>query len=408
MKQIFCPLWGFIELTPLLSKILDTEEVQRLRDIKQLGATYFVFPSATHTRLEHSLGVCHLARLLGESLQKNHPEHQITSRDIELWQVAGLIHDIGHGPFSHLYDHYMRLAGEPEHEERGLSLFDTLCKREKIPITAEEINDIHRMVDPKGADIHHWKYQLIANKVSQIDVDKIDYIQRDSFHVGIPHAGEFSRLLTGARICQTEAGTQELAWNEKLQFDVFSLFAARYRLHKQVYTHHTVKAFEYIIIEIMKEMRSTHPEISLANISDAVILCGCYINPTKNGKALMKRKHPKCVGEYVISEEKCAEIAGLDTIPAPKIRLVVDFIIEEIKIGFVSGNGGNPLKKVYYYSEKDKSTPSLQGFNINIKQTSFIIPEKFQERIIRMYTLQPEITEEAKAYWQQLISTFKK
>ena len=74
MKQIFCPLWGFIELTPLLSKILDTAEMQRLKDVKQLGATYFVFPSATHTRLEHSLGVCHLARLLGESLQKNHPK----------------------------------------------------------------------------------------------------------------------------------------------------------------------------------------------------------------------------------------------------------------------------------------------------------------------------------------------
>lgn len=133
MKQIFCPLWGFIELTPLLSNILDTAEMQRLRDIKQLGATYFVYPSATHTRLEHSLGVCHLARLLGESLQKNQPELKITQRDIEIWQVAGLIHDIGHGPFSHLYDNYVKLVDEPEHEERGLQIFDNLCKREKNP-----------------------------------------------------------------------------------------------------------------------------------------------------------------------------------------------------------------------------------------------------------------------------------
>ena len=217
MKQIFCPLWGFIELTPLLSKILDTAEMQRLKDVKQLGATYFVFPSATHTRLEHSLGVCHLARLLGESLQKNHPELKITVRDIEIWQVAGLIHDIGHGPFSHLYDHYIKLASEPEHEERGLQLFDQLCQRENIALTAEEITEIHRMVDPKDADIHNWRYQLIANKASQIDVDKIDYIQRDSFHVGIPHSGEFSRLITGARVCNTSSSHEqmELCWNEK-------------------------------------------------------------------------------------------------------------------------------------------------------------------------------------------------
>ena len=69
-QQIFCPLWGFIEITPLLKQILDTPEVQRLRDLKQLGATYLVFPSATHTRLEHSIGVCHLAKKMGKTLQK--------------------------------------------------------------------------------------------------------------------------------------------------------------------------------------------------------------------------------------------------------------------------------------------------------------------------------------------------
>jgi hypothetical protein len=411
MKQIFCPLWGFIELTPLLSKILDTAEMQRLRDIKQLGATYFVYPSATHTRLEHSLGVCHLARLLGESLQKNQPELKITARDIEIWQVAALVHDIGHGPFSHLYDHYVKLANEPDHEERGLHIFNNLCKREKINLTAAEITEVHRMVDPKGKDINHWKYQLIANKASQIDVDKIDYIQRDSFHVGIPHSGEFSRLITGARVCKiqhTSSITTELCWNEKLQFDIYSLFASRYRLHKQVYTHHTVKAFEFIIIEMMKNMRAEVPTLSLALLSDASILSRCYVNPTEWGKALIERKHPKCIGEYIINKRNQSPEEHV-----PEIRLILGYIIEEIKIGFVSGNGDNPLKKVHYYSEpssprytnKEPETPMKKGFTIDINSTSFIIPEKFQERILRLYTFSNNI-EEAKKYWKTIIQQY--
>ena len=404
MKQIFCPLWGFIELTPLLSKILDTAEMQRLKDVKQLGATYFVFPSATHTRLEHSLGVCHLARLLGESLQKNQPELKITVRDIEIWQIAALIHDIGHGPFSHLYDHYIKLASEPEHEERGLQLFDKLCQRENISLTQEEIREIHRMVDPKDADIHNWRYQLIANKSSQIDVDKIDYIQRDSFHVGIPHSGEFSRLITGARVCNTSTHhvQMELCWNEKLQFDIYSLFAARYRLHKQVYTHHTVKAFEFIIIEMMKTMRAEDSTMPLDRLSDVAILSRCYVHPTAWGKALLERKHPICIGEHITDNQKDSTVA---------IRDVLGYIIEEIKIGFVSGNGENPLKKVHYYRPSSpraaQNSISRKAFTIDINRTSFIIPEKFQERILRLYTWDRDNLAAAQEYWKKLITMNK-
>lgn len=410
IKQIFCPLWGFIELTPLLSRILDAAEMQRLRDIKQLGATYFVYPSATHTRLEHSLGVCHLARQMGETLQKNHPELNISDRDIEIWQVAGLVHDIGHGPFSHLYDNYVKRASEPEHEERGLQLFDDLCRREKIPLTADEIREIHRMIDPKGPDIYNWKYQLIANKACQIDVDKIDYIQRDSFHIGIPHAGEFSRLITGVRVSEIQrefASTRELCWNEKLQFDIYSLFASRYRLHKQVYTHHTVKAFEYVVIGMMTELRGQGAPLS--RLTDANIISQCYMNPTMGGKALLERKHAKCVGEFLIPSSKRPprrqppNASQHTDPPAPKLRIVLDYIIEEIKIGFVSGNGDNPLKKVHYYRE---ATSPKKGKVLDINNSSFIVPEEFQERIIRLYTYSDNL-EEAKEYWEKLIEKYQ-
>jgi deoxynucleoside triphosphate triphosphohydrolase SAMHD1 len=400
-KQIFCPLWGFIELTPLLVQILDTPEVQRLRDMKQLGATYLVFPSATHTRLEHSLGVCHLAKKMGTKLKKHHPEINISERFIELLQVAGLVHDIGHGPFSHLYDNYAKTAEEPDHEERGIKLFKSLCVREKIPLTAKEIRTIITMIDPKGEDVYNWKYQIIANKAHQIDVDKIDYIQRDSFHLHIPHPGEFSRLISGVRICHTRSSPhKQLAWNTKLQFDVFTLFNARYRLHKLVYTHHTIKAFEYLFIELLKYMRFQYPYMDISTLSDSAVIGQCYMNPTTPlTRAILQRQHPKLVGEEIIPPTSKKPYT-------PGFRLIVDMVIEETKLGFVSGNNKNPLNAVKYYNESDEKTKTLRtSFEINPRQTSFIVPKRFQERILRLYQINPteKNMKEATKYWRSML-----
>tara|TARA_B100001123_G_C15242327_1_gene999565 strand:- start:36 stop:1178 length:1143 start_codon:yes stop_codon:yes gene_type:complete len=376
-KSIYDPLHGFITITPLMQQIIDTPEFQRLRDIKQLGATYYVFPSATHTRFEHSIGVSYLAGLMTQTLQKNQPDIDITDRFIELVRIAGLVHDIGHGPFSHLYDHYIIDAGEDEHEERGKKIFQDIVIKYDIELAPEETELIIDMVHPNDRQIYNWKYQIVANSRSQIDVDKLDYIQRDCYHLGMKFGGEYSRLIHEVRICDTEDGTQELAWPEKLQFEIFAMFTTRYRLHKQVYHHHTVKAYEYLIINILKRIKdSIKPDFLL--LTDSIVTCRYHSSSLDIQNRIATRNIPKLIEENVY--------LTIDKTIAPGIKYDIKnkTIKDTVRIGFTSGSGENPLNSVLYYSKRDSP---IVAHAQHSHKNSFMIPLHHQELLVRIYTI---------------------
>ena len=111
--EIYDIIHGNIIITPLAKRIIDTEEFQRLRNIKQLGCCNYVFPSATHTRFEHSIGVYHLAEKFINILSKNNPDIFSTTEK-KCISIAGLIHDLGHGPYSHLFDELFDLSKNHE------------------------------------------------------------------------------------------------------------------------------------------------------------------------------------------------------------------------------------------------------------------------------------------------------
>ena len=379
-KEIFDPIHGFISVSPLLQLFIDTPEFQRLRDLKQLGATYFVYPSATHTRFEHSIGVSHLAGQLLENLNKTHPQLGITKNQIELVQLAGLLHDIGHGPFSHLYDDYIIDSTDEDHEIRGINIFKNIIKTNPVinnRLDSKSIKFVCDLIDPPKELQDNWIYQIVCNKVNHIDVDKIDYILRDSYHIGLPLQGEFSRLISMVKVCDY-LDKKVLAWNKKLQYEIFLLFSSRYRLHKQVYTHHTVKSFEYLLIPIIQKL--AQQDIDFIDFTDSVILSRFNSICKEELIQLNKRNIPILIGEKSITSKQAIE-DFIDNSPSPDYYdLSPDlFIFESLNLGFSSST--NPLPNVYYYDKESNNT----CYKLKSSDFSFIVPENHKELVVRLY-----------------------
>uniref|UniRef100_A0A7N8X638 HD domain-containing protein n=1 Tax=Mastacembelus armatus TaxID=205130 RepID=A0A7N8X638_9TELE len=260
------PIHGHIELHPLLIKIIDTPQFQRLRNIKQLGGAYFVYPGASHNRFEHSLGVAYLAGELVETLSRKQPELKIDDRDILCVQIAGLCHDLGHGPFSHLFDGMFI----KEHEEASVKMFDYLMEDDEVEeemseyhLTDQDVTFIKEMIDPKGqtkeTDTPDWPhkgrgqeksflYEIVSNSTNGVDVDKFDYFARDSHHLGIQNNFDHRRFLEFARVCEVDGQKHKnICSRDKEEWNLIDMFNTRTGLHRRAYQHKVTKIIENMI-----------------------------------------------------------------------------------------------------------------------------------------------------------------
>ena len=199
-------LYGYIELSPLALCIIDTVEFQGLRDLRQLGLASYVFPSANHTRFEHSLGVYHLVGRLLKELQERQPQlfpadATRRQRAVELVKIAGLCHDIGHFAFSHTFDDQMAAKlGLPHHEERGAKMLQQMVVKYEIPLTPPEVQFIVRLMLGDTTVRPRWLAGLIQDKEAQFDLDKLDYLNRDSFYLGFGKPVQIDRIFLHARV----------------------------------------------------------------------------------------------------------------------------------------------------------------------------------------------------------------
>lgn len=354
-KTIQDPIYHDISITPLMLEFIDTPEFQRLRNLKQLGVVYFVYPSATHTRFEHSLGVSYLAGIMVQYIQKNQPELYISDRFIELIRIAGLMHDIGHGPFSHVYE---KINPTPSHEERGCTIFKNIVKKYNINLSEIEINIILKMIIPTLKD--DWQYQIIANIQNHIDVDKIDYILRDCYHLGLSSSMEYTRIIHNCRVIDNQ-----LCFAQKVQYDIYLLFSNRYRLHRQVYHHPVVIAYEKMVIDLLQDIN--YPFIQL---TDYILYHHLHQDDFSKLDSLHTRKHWR-----LIKEERVSNNFILPENPNPKL-----FFYYKYSIGFANSTE-NPLNHIWIYSDLNIH----KKYKLNPQECSFIIPKQCKETIFRIY-----------------------
>ncbi|XP_059411052.1 deoxynucleoside triphosphate triphosphohydrolase SAMHD1-like [Carassius carassius] len=401
MKIFNDPIHGNIELHPLLVKMIDTPQFQRLRYIKQLGTKHLVYPGATHTRFEHSLGVAHLAGCLLKTLHENQPELNIKKKDFLCVQIAALCHDMGHGPFSHLFDGMFIpevLPDKPwEHEQASVDMFRCMKRRNGLAKEMKfygldlqkDIKFIEELI-LKGQKDGKWLmegraedksflYEIVANKVNGIDVDKWDYLARDCYYLGIPCGFDSQRLLKSARVCEVNR-RKHICFRDKVADNIYGMFHTRYTLHRQALQH----KIGYIIDVKIKDALVQANDSVYCKISDAIddmleytkltdhifeeILYSSDVrlkDARKELEDVVMRRLPKCVGETRLQEtEKKDEesfkaewqtaVAEWNKLHPDLVLYQKDFSTEVIKLDY-NKKAENPINSVYFYRKKQQN-----------------------------------------------------
>ncbi len=238
MKILNDPIYGFIAVPhPVLQRLMDHPWFQRLRYIKQLGLGHLVYPGALHTRFHHALGAMHL---MGEAIATLRGKgHTITDEEALGARIAILLHDVGHGPFSHALEH--SLVEGIGHEAVSEMVMDAL--NVEFGGALELGIRIFRDQHPK-----RFLHQLVS---SQLDVDRIDYLNRDSFYTGVSEG-----VIGGERIIKMlQVVDDKLVVEEKAIYSIEKFLVARRLMYWQVYLHKTVVACEMMLVETLRRAK---------------------------------------------------------------------------------------------------------------------------------------------------------
>jgi len=242
-KIINDPVYGFISIpSELVYDVISHPYFQRLRYIKQLGMTHLVYPGALHTRFHHALGAMHLMSLAVEILRSK--DHVITGGEEEAATLAILLHDIGHGPFSHALEH--SLVTGIKHEDISAKLMHDLNDHfgGRLTTAIEVFNGTY----PK-----RFLHQLISG---QLDLDRMDYLNRDSFFTGVSEGViSFDRIIKMFNVFD-----EDLVIEEKGIYSIEKFLIARRLMYWQVYLHKTVISGEMILVKLLERAK----ELSIA------------------------------------------------------------------------------------------------------------------------------------------------
>ncbi|KAI0637570.1 HD-domain/PDEase-like protein [Trametes polyzona] len=440
----------YLPFGPTICAIIDTPQFQRLRDIKQLGTSYYVWPGASHNRFEHCLGVAYLAQTLAMHLKDSQPSLGITQRDVQCVTIAGLCHDLGHGPWSHVWDSMFIPYILPEkkwcHEDASRMMFDALLEENDLDLSPDDaafikaliMGDMSMCTKPEKP----YLFQIVANKRNGLDVDKFDYIARDSHAIDQKSNLSLTRLIYSSRVIDNE-----ICYDIKDANQIFELCHTRMSLHKRIYTHKTAKAIEYMIVDaltkaepvmhianrledpkkylyltdhIMTEIQaSSDPRLEEAQailhrirIRDLYKAVDWKIFPWHCKDALKKTFTPDAVVNAFKSlydrrdalKHTSSDISELEHVkPEDASALGTEHVIIEVTARHHGMGNLNPLGFVKFYS---KHNPN-QGVEANPDDVSVTLPAAFGELMLRVYTRDPRFFGLVQLGYREVLRRFK-
>ncbi|MGE5661609.1 MAG: HD domain-containing protein [Ignavibacteriales bacterium] len=320
--EITDPVHRYIGFSAVERDLIDTSVFQRLRRIRQLAGAHLVYPSAQHSRFEHSLGTMHVAGYAGESLlRKGFIENE---DNIQQLRLAALLHDIGHGPFSHLFEEVLENKCSMTHEDMG-----------KKVILESEIGDVLSGHGFTPADICRLSFgeskssflnEIIAGSLS---ADIMDYLPRDSLFTGAEYGKiDYHRLIASFEV----VATGHLAINKSALYSFESMLISRYEMFKAVYFHKTVRSAEVMLLHSLAQA-DNHLQITkitldkFLNLTDEITLDQiCSIDKNENAAKLARdyrdRRLLKCVYEkFLHKQDRLYNKMSISTLEELRLRI---------------------------------------------------------------------------------------
>ncbi|MGI0044271.1 MAG: HD domain-containing protein [Nitrososphaeraceae archaeon] len=320
--EITDPVHRYISFSAVERDLIDTSVFQRLRRIRQLAGAHLVYPSAQHSRFEHSLGTMHIAGYAGESLLR---KGFIDSEDnLQELRLAALLHDVGHGPFSHLFEEVLESKCNMTHEDIG-----------KKVILESEISDVLSGHGYTPSDICSLSFgesrsgflnEIIAGSLS---ADIMDYLPRDSLFTGAEYGKiDYHRLIASFEV----VATGHLAINKSALYSFESMLISRYEMFKAVYFHKTVRSAEVMLLHSLAQA-DNHLQITKISLDEFLSLTDevtleqiCSFDKNDNASKLAKdyrdRRLLKCVYEkFLHKRDRLYNKMSVKTLEELRLRI---------------------------------------------------------------------------------------
>lgn len=255
VAEIRDPVHGYIKITEVEREVIDSPVVQRLRRIHQLAGAYLVYPGAVHTRFEHVIGTMHVAGAVAESLAER---YNIKDDQIQEIRLAALLHDVGHGPFSHMFEEVLAEKADITHED----ITQLVVSKTLIGDILEKHGFSSRKMSTFAIGNELQRPQFMNEIISGgLSADIMDYLSRDSYFTGVEYGQvDIHRIINSLHVAE-----RRLAIEKAALYAFEAMLLARYEMFKTVYFHRTVRAAQLMLVHSMKLADDT---LHLTDISD--------------------------------------------------------------------------------------------------------------------------------------------